>query len=208
MYLYYAQTFSFYTQEEQSMRIIAGIHGSRRLETLKGNNTRPTTDKVKEAIFSRIGPYFDGGNMLDLFSGSGSMGLEAISRGMESCYLIDKDFHAISVIKQNIANLKVEKQCHVMKTDAVSALRHLCEKQVQFDMIFVDPPYVLENIYQEVMDIIYKGNLLSHNGHLVLESAKEVQMPSHYENFELKKEATYGICKISYYRMKEESIDE
>ena len=95
------------------MRIIAGEFASRRLETKKGNATRPTLDKVKEAVFSSLGGYFDGGNVLDLYAGSGAVGLEALSRGMDNAYFSDNDRIACSVIRNNIASLKVEDRSKV-----------------------------------------------------------------------------------------------
>ena len=90
------------------MRVVAGEFGGRKLKTLSGNNTRPTTDKVKGAIFNMIGPYFDGGKALDLFSGSGSLGIEAVSRGMDQAVLVEKNFRAMEINLENIAVTKNE----------------------------------------------------------------------------------------------------
>lgn len=86
------------------MRVVAGKYGGRPLKTLEGKTTRPTTDKVKGAIFNMIGPYFDGGRVLDLYAGSGSLAIEAISRGMASAVLVEKDRRAQTIISQNIIN--------------------------------------------------------------------------------------------------------
>ncbi|MFR5599976.1 MAG: RsmD family RNA methyltransferase, partial [Holdemania filiformis] len=118
------------------MRIVAGKFRSRLIQAPKGDQTRPTLDKVKEAVFSRIGPYFDGGIMLDLFAGSGSMGLEALSRGIEHVYFVDRSPAAAAVIKANIASLQVEAQCDVWKCDSFAALRRLAGMGVQLDLVY------------------------------------------------------------------------
>ena len=107
------------------------ISVARLIQAPKGDQTRPTLDKVKEAVFSRIGPCFDGGIMLDLFAGSGSMGLEALSRGIEHVYFVDRSPAAAAVIKANIASLQVEVQCDVWKCDSFAALRRLAGMGVQ-----------------------------------------------------------------------------
>ena len=104
------------------MRVIAGKYRSRILQTIKSSSTRPTTDKNKENLFNIIGPYFDGGYCLDLFAGSGGLGIEAISRGMEHLYSVDKNYQAYSIIKSNVANLKMDEDIHVLKADYKKAI--------------------------------------------------------------------------------------
>ena len=122
------------------MRIVAGKFGSRVIQAVEGNTTRPTTDKIKEAIFSRIGPYFDGGDMLDLFGGSGNVSFEAISRGMNTSLLCDQNGKAISTIKKNAASLDVQSQCTIWKMDYKKALQKACEEKRCFDLVYLDPP--------------------------------------------------------------------
>ena len=104
------------------MRIITGEYGGRKLKAVPGNNTRPTTDKVKESIFNIIGPYFDGGVCLDLFAGSGGLAIEAVSRGMEKAVLIDQDPLAIKTIKENISVTKEADKFDVYRNDANRAI--------------------------------------------------------------------------------------
>ena len=130
------------------MRIVAGEFRSRVIRAVDGTGTRPTTDKVKEAIFSRIGPYFDGGVMLDLFGGSGNMSLEAISRGMEKSIINDKDGKAIRTIKENVKSLGVEKRCVIMKMDYHRVLEEMKSQKQSFDLVFLDPPYKKQQIHE------------------------------------------------------------
>ena len=151
------------------MRIVAGKFRSRLIQAPKGEQTRPTLDKVKEAIFSRIGPYFDGGMMLDLFAGSGSMGLEALSRGIEHVYFVDRSPAATAVIKANAASLKVEDQCDIWKCDCFAALRRLAQEGVQFDLVYLDPPYQKQQLHK-IMQQLDELNLVCDQGHVILES--------------------------------------
>ena len=158
------------------MRIVAGKFRSRLIQAPKGEQTRPTLDKVKEAIFSRIGPYFDGGMMLDLFAGSGSMGLEALSRGIEHVYFVDR---------------------------SPAALRRLAQEGVQFDLVYLDPPYQKQQLHK-IMQQLDELNLVCDQGHVILESLKEDEFDDAYHQLRKVKEATYGISRISYYRKETE----
>ncbi len=106
------------------MRVVAGEFGGRKLKTLTGNNTRPTTDKVKGAMFNMIGPYFEGGAALDLFSGSGSLGIEAVSRGMEQAVLVEKNYRAMEIIRENVSMTKRDASFQLMKMPANQAIKY------------------------------------------------------------------------------------
>ena len=185
------------------MRIVAGKFRSRLIQAPKGDQTRPTLDKVKEAVFSRIGPYFDGGVMLDLFAGSGSMGLEALSRGIEHVYFVDRSPAAAAVIKANIASLQVEAQCDVWKCDSFAALRRLAGMGVQLDLVYLDPPYQKQQLHK-IMQQLDALNLIRDHGQVILESLKEDEFDEAYHQLRRVKVATYGISRISYYRKETE----
>ena len=117
------------------MRIVAGEYSSRKLETLKGDATRPTLDKVREAVFSSLGVFFAGGAVLDLYAGSGAIGLEALSRGMDQAVFVDSSREAVRVIRNNIASLKAGERSRVLCTKAVSALDILHGEGRKFDLV-------------------------------------------------------------------------
>ena len=183
------------------MRIVAGEYRSRIIKAVPGDGTRPTTDKIKEAIFSRIGPYFHGGMMLDLFGGSGNMGLEAISRGIQKVYFVDHHALAIKTIKENVTSLQVEKQCMIWKMDYKKALQQAYEHKLCFDIIFLDPPYRKQQI-SSILTFIDEHQLLRENGQIICESLKEDIFEDTYQNFEKVKDSTYGITRITYYEGK------
>lgn len=179
------------------MRIIAGKHRSRKLLTLEGMNTRPTQDKIKGAMFSALGGSFYEGRVLDLFAGSGSIGLECLSRGMKEAYLCDISKDAMMIIKKNVYSLKEEANTSLLNQDYRSALETLAN--MQFSLIFMDPPYALK-VIEECLFFIDEHHMLDTMGSVVVESHKEDVFQERYGNLVKYKEKTYGITRLSYYR--------
>ena len=177
------------------MRVVAGTFGGRPLKTLDGKITRPTTDKVKGAIFNMIGPYFDGGRVLDLFSGSGSLAIEAISRGMDEAVLVERNRQAQAIITENIKMTKAQNQFHLLKMDANKAIVLL---KGPFDLVLLDPPYAKEEIIKNITDLEDAG-LLSEEVMIVCESDKAVDLPEEISHFGIWKQKTYGISKVTVY---------
>lgn len=180
------------------MRIVAGTFGSRVIKAVEGTNTRPTTDKIKEAVFSSIGPYFDGGIMLDLFAGSGNIGLEALSRGMEEIYFCDHHPRSIATIKANCATLNVNEKCHIYACDYQKMLNELAQEKKSFDLIYLDPPYRNQRIH-EILTWISTHELLKKEGIIVAESLKEDMFEENYHDIYKRKDKTYGITRITIY---------
>ena len=138
------------------MRVIAGIHKSKALESLEGRNTRPTMDKVKEGIFNSL--HEVSGLGLDLFAGSGALGIEALSRGMDKVIFVDQNFKAVKVIKSNLKQLDLISQSEVYKNNADRALKALAKREIQFDYIFLDPPYnkgLIDEALKALRSLIY-----------------------------------------------------
>jgi 16S rRNA (guanine966-N2)-methyltransferase len=125
------------------MRIVAGTLGGRRIAAPPGNDTRPTSDRVREALFSALGPI-DGARVLDLFAGSGALALEAISRGAAHAVLVEKDARAAAVIERNLEALEIDAgRAALRRRDALRALRDAREAGESYDLVFLDPPYRL-----------------------------------------------------------------
>ncbi|WP_223700343.1 16S rRNA (guanine(966)-N(2))-methyltransferase RsmD [Sutcliffiella deserti] len=181
------------------MRVVSGKLKGRQLKAVPGMNTRPTTDKVKESVFNIIGPYFDGGLALDLFGGSGSLGIEALSRGIDKVIFVDKDGKAIQTIKQNIEAFNLESSVEIYRNDAARALNALQKREVAFDLILLDPPYKrhqLEDLIHKISDY----QLLSKEGLIMAEHSKEVELPVDLGTFTRTKQEHYGLTVISVYR--------
>lgn len=177
------------------MRVVAGKFGGRPLKTLEGKQTRPTTDKVKGAIYNMIGPFFEGGRVLDLFSGSGSLAIEAISRGMSEAVLVEKDRRAQAIIAENIKMTKESSSFRLLKYDAYKALELL---DGQFDLVLLDPPYAKEQIVETIIALEERG-LLSEEVLLVCETDKAVDLPEEISHFGIWKQKIYGISKVTVY---------
>ena len=177
------------------MRVVAGKYGGRPLKTLEGKTTRPTTDKVKGAIFNMIGPYFDGGRVLDLYAGSGSLAIEAISRGMASAVLVEKDRRAQTIISQNIIMTKEKERFELLKMESNRALELVTG---QFDLVLLDPPYAKEQIAANIEKLVER-ELLSDDVLVVCEPAKSVDLPEEIAGLGIWKQKIYGISKVTVY---------
>ncbi len=182
-----------------TMRVVSGKWKGRQLKAVPGMNTRPTTDKVKEAVFNIIGPYFDGGLALDLFGGSGSLGIEAISRGMDKAIFVDKDGKAIQTIKQNVEAFDLSEQVEIYRNDALRALNALKKREIKFDLILLDPPYKKHHL-EELIHKISEYELLSPTGLIMAEHSNDVKLPEDMGNFIRTRQEDYGLTVISVYR--------
>lgn len=177
------------------MKIVSGTYGGRPLKTLEGKTTRPTSDKVRGAMFNMIGPYFDGGRVLDLYAGSGGLSIEAVSRGMEQAVLVEKDRRAQGIIASNIQMTKESHKFQLLKMEAHQALNQL---QGTFDLIFLDPPYAKEQIVADI-EALAERDLLGEEVMVVCETDKVVDLPEEIACLGIWKEKIYGISKVTVY---------
>lgn len=176
------------------MRVIAGTFRSRILKEVLSEDTRSTKDRIKEQIFNSIGPYFDDLVVLDLFAGSGSLGIEALSRGVNKAVFIDNSKLAIRVITENILALKIPDKSEIIQSLYVDYLNNT---SLVFDIIFLDPPYILEEI-DEMISIISKRKLLSENGKIVCLYSKNSSIKEKNNDIIEYKQKISGITKISF----------
>lgn len=150
------------------MRVISGSLKGRSIFGYNIRGTRPTMDRVKESVFGSIQNYVKNSVVLDLFAGSGNLGIEAISNGCKYCYFVDNNKECIKCIKYNIGNFDIKDKCDVMLSDYDKSLLYFKSNNINFDIIFVDPPYKY-NVINDVVNKIIKYGLLNDNGILVLE---------------------------------------
>ncbi|EGV15748.1 RNA methyltransferase, RsmD family [Streptococcus infantis X] len=177
------------------MKIVSGIYGGRPLKTLDGKTTRPTSDKVRGAIFNMIGPYFEGGRVLDLYAGSGGLSIEAVSRGMSSAVLVEKDRRAQNIVAENIRMTKETSKFQLLKMESSRALEQV---DGVFDLIFLDPPYAKEQIVSDI-EKMAERNLLADDVMVVCETDKSVELPEEIACLGIWKEKIYGISKVTVY---------
>ncbi|WP_332647928.1 16S rRNA (guanine(966)-N(2))-methyltransferase RsmD [Lysinibacillus sp. 54212] len=181
------------------MRVVAGERKGMPLKAIAGTTTRPTTDKVKESIFNMIGPFFDGGTALDLFAGSGGLGIEALSRGAEKAIFVEKDAKAFCVLQDNIKKCRYEDYVELFRTDASRAVKGLLKRDISIDYLFVDPPYHKKEYY-DLVQALEQGERLAKNAIIVCEHGVEIALPDSYGKFKLTRQETYGSTIVSIYR--------
>lgn len=179
------------------MRVITGKYKSRQLKSVKSNLTRPTTDRNKENMFNIIGPYFQGGNVLDLFAGSGGLGIEALSRGCDFLYSVDNQFAAFQVINENINALKIE-NAKVYKLDYKKALLRLKGEKIKFDLVILDPPYG-KGLVDDILEVMIDNEMLNNNCIIMVEELKEVAFKS-FDQLSLVKKCNYGITSLHVFK--------
>ena len=150
------------------MKVISGIYKGRKIDGYNIEGTRPTMDRVKESLFATIQEYIPNSVVLDLFSGSGNLGIEAISEGASKAYLVDSNRQAIKFINANLKNMGIT-SCQVLNSDYQQALKNLAASKVKFDVIFLDPPYKTDFIEKSIT-LITKLKLLADQGIIVCES--------------------------------------
>lgn len=177
------------------MRIIAGSGKGRKLKSLDGLSTRPTTDRVKESIFNIIQFDIEGREVLDLFAGTGQLGIETISRGAAHATFLDQKTEAVRVIRENLTTAGYERQATVLQGDAIAFLSS-CGRQ--FDLIFLDPPYA-GGLLKKSLENIARFDILSDGGIIICETSAggdAVQLPMPYTHL---RDYNYGKTRISLY---------
>ena len=155
------------------MRIVAGKYRHRLINFPQTGNTRPTMDRVREALMSAIGMNINNKVVLDLFAGSGALGIESLSRGAKCCYFVDNDKTSIKIIKENISKIGIGEETHVEFSSYKDFLQR--NKDKKFSLLFLDPPYKDVHVYDEVIDFMIENDMLTNDAIVVCESDKELK---------------------------------
>lgn len=178
------------------MRVITGQARGRRLETLPGEATRPTADRVKEALFSMLQFELEGRQVLDLFAGSGQLGIEALSRGAAGCVFVDSSPEAADIIKKNLQATRLFQSAHVLCRDAVNFCTH---SRDSFDIVLMDPPYAMvESVLPHLLPLV--SALTRPGGTLVCESGADTSLPEAAGEAALWRTCAYGKTRLWIYR--------
>lgn len=176
------------------MRIVAGTYRHRKIDYPKNNSTRPTMDKVREALMSSIGVNINGKIVLDLFAGSGALGIESLSRGAKVCYFVDNDKEAIKTIKNNLSSLSVKEETHVILSSYKNFLEN--NKEKKFSLVFLDPPYAKKEIYEEVMLFLKENDMLTNDAIVVKEADVEMGEDDYFSSY---RHYRYGMIHVNIY---------
>ena len=180
------------------MRVISGKLKGRVLKGYNIEGTRPTMDRVKESLFASIQDYIEDSIVLDLFAGSGNLGIEAISNGASKCYFVDNNRLCIKAIKDNIKLFKIENDCIVIEKDYKDAINYFGGNNIKFNIIFIDPPYRYD-IKNKLLNLIIDRNILESNGIIVFEYQND-EILENSDYFKLLKNKRYGDKYISIYQ--------
>ena len=164
------------------------------MKELEGMETRPTTDRVKEALFSTIQFDIEGRRVLDLFAGTGQLGIEALSRGAQSAVFVDQRRDAVALIRENLAICQLEDKAHVVNGDSMAYLR----SGEKFDLIFLDPPYA-SDLLERALERIAMFDICREHGIIVAESAVDKTLPSLAPPYQIYREYRYGKIKLTVY---------
>lgn len=184
-------------------RVIAGRCGGIPLDAPKGKNTRPTTDKVKEALFSILQTELDGAVFLDLFAGCGQNGIEAVSRGAEKAFLLEENKACQMVIQKNLEKTKITDEVSLIRGDILNGLRRLGKEGFSFTIIYMDPPYDLVPVYlKKVVFIIEEYKMLENGGVLVVEHRSSDKLDENVMNLKLYRCCKYGSSMLTFYTNK------
>ena len=185
------------------MRIIGGLMRGTKLYTLEGKNTRPTLDRVKEALFNILNFKLQDAVVLDLFSGSGALGLESISRGATKAILCDSSKEAFRIITSNVQKIRASDKVKVYNLDFENCLKKLCDEKYKFDIVFLDPPYESE-YYKKSLDKLYDFNLLAEDAIIILETDDRDRIVSSIDDnkYYICDERKYGRASLVFLNRK------
>jgi len=186
------------------LRVIAGSVKGRKLKAPVGLHTRPITDMIKEALFNVWGPDIYDATVLDLFAGSGSVGIEALSRGACKVVFVDNDIDAIKIIKENLGICGFKNGWEVFKNDVFRVIELLTRHGQKFDYIYVDPPFSNAGIFNEIMLVLGRADILEDDGILVIRARKQKEMAESFHRLVKYRQSNYGESNLHYYRWTEE----
>lgn len=190
-----------------TLRVISGKARGLKLDSPKNQDVRPTTDRVKESLFNIINPYIRESNILDLFAGTGSLGIECLSRGAKNCVFVDKSKDSINIIKSNVKKARVENESTILNIDFKDAVKRLSSQNQKFDVIFMDPPYY-ENMFIKCLKSIDELNLLHEDGIIVVEHDTKDLLDESIGNLVKSRDKKYGNTTLTFYKLEAQNEQE
>jgi len=190
-----------------TVRVIAGSARGRRLKSVRGTRTRPTTDRVKENLFNILGASVVQARVLDLFAGSGGIGIEALSRGAAIAVFVDNERACTEIIRANLINTSLLAKAEIYTNDVFRAIRILGQKHRQFDFIYLDPPYA-SGLADKALSAIADSSLLSGNGIVVAEHSSKEEIVQSALNLIRVRQARYGDTALSFYRIEGDGFED
>lgn len=188
------------------MRIIAGTYRSRILKSLKGQTLRPTSDWLRETLFNILGPAVNGSRFLDLYAGTGAVGIEALSRGAVESVFVENHTATVKLIRENLASLKIDSGARVIASDAVQALTKLAAAPLhRFDFVFLDPPYALEREYETTLSALGASRIISITSIVIAEHRKSLELAESFGALQRYRILKQGDAALSFFRARSEA---
>ncbi len=193
------------------MRVIAGKYGSRRLQSLRGTALRPSSDRLRETLFNILGPAIEGTVLVDLFAGSGAVGIEALSRGARGAVFVENHTAGAALISRNLASLGIPTAAQVasrktfagsaeiLRMDAMDALERLAESGVRIEFVFADPPYANRRAYEGIL-VLGESELLARSGRFIAEHRRNTGLPIIAGHLERTRVVEQGDTALSFYK--------
>lgn len=188
------------------MRVISGLRKGHKLKAPKGMDVRPTEDRIKESLFNILQSIDQDSSILDGFGGSGSIGIEFLSRGAKTCYFVDSSKESIDIINENLKHTKFVEHSFVIRNDIMIAIKSFGEKKLSFNYIYLDPPFKEHNLIYKSLELIIYENILNYNGIIIIEHEKELKLEENINGlikFDYRK---YGSKSLSFYKKDFSSI--
>lgn len=183
------------------MRVIAGQYRSRKLSAPDGAETRPTSDRLRETLFNVVAPAVPDSVWLDLFAGSGAVGIEALSRGARMVYFVENDIRAARMIRKNLADLAIQEGFEIQERETSKALHALDAASVMADFCFLDPPYQDEEAYEQTLGFLSQSRLVSPKSIVIAEHDKHADLLDRYGALERTRRLQQGDAVLSFYRL-------
>jgi 16S rRNA (guanine966-N2)-methyltransferase len=185
-----------------AMRVIAGLFKSRTIRAPRGDEVRPTSDRVRESLFSILAGEIDGSSVLDLFAGAGTLGIEAVSRGAKFVTFVEMSSKVVGILKANLESLGIEDRTAVFAGDVFEALEELSRRRSRFGVVFIDPPYY-KGTAQRAVEALARSGLVGEGGTVVVEHESRRLPLEEYNGLKLSRRVKFGETAVSIYRRHE-----
>ena len=183
------------------MRVIAGKYRSRTLRSLKGQALRPTSDHLRETLFNILGPAIEDATFVDLYAGTGAVGIEALSRGARLAIFIEQHAPATVLIRRNLESLGIGGETEILGVDVLRGLERLEARRVHAQFVFLDPPYVAAEEYESVLEFLGSSPLVAPGGRVIAEHLRKRALPERIGELELARVVEQGDAALSFYRL-------
>lgn len=183
------------------MRVIAGKYRSRHLKGPGALPLRPTSDRLRETLFNVLGPSIEDSLFIDLFSGTGAVGIEALSRGAREVLFVESNAKAARLIRENLETLDIRAGAELLEADALRALEKIATRRMVADFVFLDPPYEKNDAYLQVLEFLDASHLIAPQGIVIVEHFRKAELPERFERLECTRQLEQGDAILSFYRL-------